>query len=73
VGTPLDNYTISVEKVLKGIYKWNTIGVLTESQVSSDSPKFNQNERIVLFLHKKPLLGNIPLQSGNIIVNYPQG
>ena len=75
VGTPLDNYTVSVEKVLKGIYKGNTIGVIAESQVSSDSPKFNQNERIILFLHKKPLLGNIPLQSGNIytIVNYPQG
>ena len=75
VGTPLDNYTVSVEKVLKGIYKGNTIGVLAESQVSSDSPKFNQNERVILFLHKKPLLGNIPLESGNIytIVNYPQG
>jgi hypothetical protein len=75
VGTPLDNYTVSVEKVLKGIYKWNTIGVIAESQVSSDSPKFNQNEGVILFLHKKPLLGNIPLQSGNIysIVNYPQG
>jgi len=75
VGTPLDNYTISVEKVLKGIYKGNTIGVIAESQVSSDAPKFNQNEQIVLFLHKKPLLGNIPLKSGNIytIVNYPQG
>ena len=75
VGTPLDNYTISVEKVIKGIYKGNTIGVIAESQVSSDAPKFNQNEQIVLFLHKKPLLGNIPLQSGNIytIVNYPQG
>ena len=75
VGTPLDNYTISVEKVIKKIYKGNTIGVIAESQVSSDAPKFNQNEQIVLFLHKKPLLGNIPLQLGNIyaIVNYPQG
>jgi hypothetical protein len=27
------------------------------------------------FLHKKPLLGNIPLESGNAytMVNYPQG
>ena len=75
VGTPLDNYTVSVEKVLKGIYNGNTIGVIAESQVSSDSPKYKQNERVILFLHKKPLLGNIPLQSGNIytIVNYPQG
>lgn len=75
MGTPLDNYTMSVEKVLKEIHKGNTIGVIAESQVSSDAPKFNQNERIVLFLHKKPLLGNIPLQLGNIytIVNYPQG
>ena len=75
VGTPLDNYTVSVEKILKGIYNGNTIGVIAESQVSSDSPKFKQNERVILFLHKKPLLGNIPLQSGNIytIVNYPQG
>ena len=75
VGTPLDNYTVSVEKMLKGIYNRNTIGVLTESQISSDSPKYKQNERVILFLHKKPLLGNIPLESGNIytIVNYPQG
>jgi hypothetical protein len=75
VGTPLDNYTMSVEKVLKGIYNVNTIGVITESQISSDSPKYKQNERVILFLHKKPLLGNIPLESGNIytIVNYPQG
>jgi len=75
VGTPLDSYTISIDKVIKGKYSGNTIGVITESQISSDSPKFNQNERIILFLHKKPLLGNIPLQSGNIytIVNYPQG
>ena len=75
MGTPLDNYTMSVEKVLKGIYSGNTIGVLVDSQVSSDSPNFNQNERVILFLHKKPLLGNIPLGSGNIytIVNYPQG
>jgi len=75
VGTPLDNYTMSVEKVLKGIYNGNRIGVLAESQVISDSPKFNQNERVILFLYKKPLLGNIPLESGNIytIVNYPQG
>ena len=75
VGTPLDNYTMSVEKVLKGIYNGNTIGVITESQISSDSPKYKQNERVILFLHKKPLLGNIPLESGNIytIVNYPQG
>ena len=75
VGTPLDNYTMSVEKVLKGIYSGNTIGVLADSQISSDSPNFNQNERVILFLHKKPLLGNIPLGSGNIytIVNYPQG
>ena len=75
MGTPLDNYTVSVEKVLKGIYKWNTIGALAESQVIRDSPEFNQDERVILFLHKKPLLGNIPLQSGNIytIVNFPQG
>ena len=75
VGTPLDNYTVSVEKVLKGIYNGNKIGVISESQVSSDSPKFNQDERVILFLHKKPLLGNIPLQSGNVytIVNFPQG
>ena len=74
VGTPLDNYTVSVEKMLKGIYNGNTIGVITESQISSDSPKYKQNERVI-FLHKKPLLGNIPLESGNIytIVNYPQG
>ena len=75
MGTPLDNYTMSVEKLLKGIYKGNTIGVVTESQTSSDSPKYKRNERVILFLHKKPLLGNIPLESGNIytIVNYPQG
>ena len=75
VGTPLDNYTVSVEKVLKGKYNGNTIGVITESQISSDSPRYKQNERVILFLHKKPLLGNIPLESGNIytIVNYPQG
>jgi hypothetical protein len=75
VGTPLDNYTVSVEKVLKGIYKENTTGVITESQISSEPPNFDQNERIILFLHKKPLLGNIPLESGNLytIVNYPQG
>jgi hypothetical protein len=75
VGTPLDNYTMSVEKMLKGIYNEKTIGVITESQISSDSPKYKQNERVILFLHKKPLLGNIPLQSVNIytIVNYPQG
>jgi hypothetical protein len=75
VGTPLDNYTVSVEKMLKGIYNGNTIGVITESQISSDSPKYKQNERVILFLHKKPLLGIIPLESGNIytIVNYPQG
>ena len=66
---------MSVEKVLKGIYNGNKIGVISESQVSSDSPKFNQDERVILFLHKKPLLGNIPLQSGNVytIVNFPQG
>ena len=75
VGTPLDNYTVSVEKILKGIYNGNTIGVITESQISSDSPKYKQNERVILFLHKTPLLGNIPLESGNIytIINYPQG
>ncbi len=75
VGTPLDNYTVSVDEVLKGIYNGNTVGVVTESQISSDSPKFSQNERVILFLHKKPLLGNIPLQSGNVytIVNFPQG
>ena len=75
MGTPLDNYTVSVEKMLKGIYNGNTIGVITESQISSDSPKYKQNERVILFLHKKPLLGNIPLESGNIytIINYPQG
>jgi hypothetical protein len=73
--TPLDNYTVSVEKMLKGIYNRNIIGVITESQISSDSPKFKQNERVILFLHKKPLLGNIPLESGNAytMVNYPQG
>ena len=75
MGTPLDNYTLSVEKILKGIYNGNTIGVITESQISSDSPKYKQNKQVILFLHKKPLLGNIPLQLGNIytIVNYPQG
>ena len=30
VGTPLDNYTVSVEKVLKGNYTGNTLKVLTE-------------------------------------------
>ena len=66
---------MSVDKVLKGIYNGNTIGVITESQISSDSPKYKQNEQVILFLHKKPLLGNIPLESGNVytIVNYPQG
>ena len=75
MGTPLDNYTISVEKGLKGIYNRNTIGIVAESQIDSDSPIYKQNERVILFLHKKPLLGNIPLQLGNIytIVNYPQG
>jgi hypothetical protein len=75
VGTPLDNYTVSVEKMLKGVYNGNTIGVITKSQISNDSPKYKQNERVILFLHKKPLLGNISLESGNIytIVNYPQG
>ena len=63
VGTPLDSYTISIDKVIKGKYSGNTIGVITESQISSDSPKYKQNERVILFLHKKPLLGNIPLQS----------
>ena len=42
-------------KYLKGIYNGNTIGVITESQISSDSPKYKQNERVILFLHKKPL------------------
>ena len=75
MGTPLDNYTVSVEKIPKGIYNGNTIGIITESQINSDSPKYKQNEQVILFLHKKPLLGNIPLQLGNIytIVNYPQG
>src|SRR6476659_6853486 len=36
VGTPLDNYTMSIDKVLKGKYSGNTIGVITESQISSN-------------------------------------
>ena len=75
VGAALDNNTVSVEKVLKGMHNGNTIGVLTESNTRNYSPNFKQNEKVILFLHKEPLFGNKLLVSGNIytIVNYPQG
>lgn len=75
VGAALDNNTVSVEKVLKGMYNGNTIGVLTESNTRNYSPNFKQNEKVILFLHKEPLFGNKLLVSGNVytIVNYPQG
>lgn len=75
VGAALDNNTVSVEKVLKGMFNGNTISVLTESNVRNYSPNFKQNEKVILFLHKEPLFGNKLLVSGNVytIVNYPQG
>ena len=75
VGAALENHTVSVEKVLKGMYNGNTIGVLTESNTRNYSPNFKQNEKVILFLYKEPLFGNKLLVSGNVytIVNYPQG
>ena len=52
VGAALDNNTVSVEKVLKGMHNGNTIGVLTESNTRNYSPNFKQNEKVILFLHK---------------------
>ena len=52
-----------VENVLKGSYNGNSVGVITESQMIKDSPKFKQNEQVILFLYKKPLFVDKP--SGN--------
>ena len=63
VGAPLDNYTVSVEKVLKGIYNGNTIGVITESKqvtIRQNSSKMKKlfffctrNRCLVIYLYNQ--------------------
>ena len=59
-GPGLVNHTVSVEKVIKGIYPGNTVSVISESEVYEDSPKFWQGQRVILFLHQKPVFGDKP-------------
>jgi hypothetical protein len=73
VGAALENHTVSVEKVLKGTYNGNRIGVITEAQVIKDSPKFKQNEQVILFLYKKPLFVDKPSGNDYTLVHYSQG
>ena len=72
-GVGLENRTVSVERVLKGTYNGSTVGVISESQIAEDSPKFKQGERVILFLYKKQLFGNKPSGNDYTVVNYLQG
>ena len=51
--------------MLKGKYNANTIGVITESEIMEDSPQFNVDERVILFLYQKPMFGDIAFGVGN--------
>jgi hypothetical protein len=73
LGAGLENRTVSVEKVFKGTYKGNTVGVITESEIMEDSPQFKQGERVLLFLHNDPVFGNKLSGNDYTVVNFLQG
>ena len=73
-GAGLENHTISVEKVLKGKYNGNKVGVITESQIMEDSPHFKIGEKAILFLYQNPpLFGDKPSGNDYTVVNQLNG
>ena len=47
IGAGLENHSISVEKVLKGKYNASIMSVITESEITEDSPQFNVGEKAI--------------------------
>ena len=73
-GAGLENHTIAVEKVLKGKYNGNKVGVITESQIMEDSPHFKIGEKAILFLYQNPpLFGDKPSGNDYTVVNQLNG
>ncbi len=73
MGAGLENHTVSVEKIIKGNYMGSTVGVITESQIVEDSPKFKLGERVILFLYQEPVFGDRPSGNDYTTVNLLQG
>jgi hypothetical protein len=69
----LENHTVSIEKIIKGNYTGNKIGVITESQILEDSPKFKLGEKVILFLYQEPIFGDKPSGNDYTTVNHEQG
>jgi len=73
IGAGLENHSISVEKVLKGKYNASIVSVITESEITEDSPQFNVGEKAILFLYQKPIFGDKPSGNDYTVVNQLNG
>jgi hypothetical protein len=73
IGAGLVNYTVSVQKVITGDPVRDSISVVTEPEISEDSPKMKIGELVILFLNHDIVYGDIPAGNDYAVVNFDQG
>jgi len=73
IGAGLVNYTVSVQKVITGDPVRDSISVVTEPEISEDSPKMKIGELVILFLNHDKVYGDILAGNDYEVVNFDQG
>lgn len=66
----LINYSLSIEKVIKGNYTGNSISVLSQPTFVEDTVNLTKDEKVILFLYKEKIYGDQYAVTGMIQGKY---